>query len=107
MGAMDGVITGADQWPTPRKDEPSAEMNRRFSTHEIIGEQKAMTVVVRERCKALGTLIEKSTRPGREQQLALTKLEEVMFWANAAIARPPQARPQWTAEDRQKHIDKG
>lgn len=27
--------------------------------------------------------------PGRETALALTKLEEAMFWANAAIARNP------------------
>lgn len=27
------------------------------------------------------------TLPGREQSLALTKLEEALFWANAAIAR--------------------
>jgi hypothetical protein len=26
-------------------------------------------------------------RPGRELSLALTKLEEAMFWANASIAR--------------------
>lgn len=25
--------------------------------------------------------------PGREQSLAITKLEEAMFWANAGIAR--------------------
>lgn len=29
------------------------------------------------------------TPPGREQSLALTKLEEAMLWSNAAIAREP------------------
>ena len=27
--------------------------------------------------------------PGREASLAITKLEEALFWANAAIARDP------------------
>lgn len=27
---------------------------------------------------------------GREKSLAMTRLEEVMFWSNAAIAREPQ-----------------
>jgi hypothetical protein len=28
--------------------------------------------------------------PGREQALALTKIEEALFWANAGIARDPE-----------------
>ena len=32
--------------------------------------------------------INSSTRECREQSLAITSLEEAMFWTNAAIARP-------------------
>lgn len=42
----------------------------------------------------LGRLAQKlvKTLPiSREQSLALTKLEEAMFWANTAVARNPQA----------------
>lgn len=34
-------------------------------------------------------ILEETGPPSREQSLAITKLEEVMFWANAAIARGP------------------
>jgi hypothetical protein len=33
--------------------------------------------------------------PGRELSLALTKLEEAVMWANAAIARDQQRAPQY------------
>lgn len=39
------------------------------------------------KCEELATYISNNLPEGREQNLALTKLEEVMFWANAGIAR--------------------
>lgn len=45
---------------------------------------------IREACHKVAKAIVVDTPPGREQSLAITKLEEVMFWANAAIARNPK-----------------
>ena len=36
---------------------------------------------------AAGQIVEATGAMSREQSLAITKLEEAMFWANAAIAR--------------------
>lgn len=46
-------------------------------------------MLVRDAVFSCAVFILKMTPPCREQSLALTKLEEVMFWANAAIARYP------------------
>jgi hypothetical protein len=42
---------------------------------------------VRGACGNLAFELDDRLPAGREKELALTKLEEVMFWANAAIAR--------------------
>ena len=43
---------------------------------------------VREAClEAADELVAATGAPCREQSLAVTKLEEAMYWANAAIAR--------------------
>lgn len=42
---------------------------------------------VRFGCKNLANFLQKKLPEGREKALAITKLEEAMFWANAAIAR--------------------
>ena len=38
-------------------------------------------------------LVEATGQPSREQTLALAKLEEAMYWANAAIAREITSQP--------------
>ncbi len=44
---------------------------------------------VRRACRALADELNGWLPEGREKELAITHLEEVMFWANAGIARQP------------------
>jgi len=42
---------------------------------------------IRETCRQAAVTIMGQTPASREQSLAVTKLEEAMMWANAALAR--------------------
>lgn len=52
---------------------------------------------IREKAKELAYLITRSVPPSRECAVAITKLEEAVFWANAGIARNP-VTPQQTPQ---------
>jgi hypothetical protein len=58
-----------------------------FNYHAPDEIKKAAHESARNLCKALAHQILIITPESREQSLALTKLEECMFWTNAAIAR--------------------
>jgi len=66
---------------------------QRFAYHAPDKEKIAQHTVVRSACLECAKLIDSVTPEGREHALAITHLENAMFWANAAIARnvaPPQ-----------------
>ena len=63
------------------------ELERRFSHHEPSEEKALLHTGIRIKVMYLARKIDECVPDGREKSLAMTKLEEVMFWANAAIAR--------------------
>jgi hypothetical protein len=69
----------------------SADMQARiannFQYHAPDEEQARRYTYLRAQLRALAYDIVERTPPGREQSVALTKLEEVGFWMNASIAR--------------------
>ena len=59
-----------------------------FRFHEKSRQERASEhEQVRSGCLGLAELVLSVVPSGREQSLALTKIEEAMFWANAGIAR--------------------
>jgi hypothetical protein len=65
-----------------------SQINHNFNFHPATTEEKRNEHgSIREECRGLANFIVSKVDPSRERSLALTKLEEVMFWANAGIAR--------------------
>lgn len=64
------------------------DITHRFAFHPANTEEKRNAHgSVRHACLDLADFINAKLPEGREKSLAVTKLEEVMFWANAALAR--------------------
>lgn len=65
------------------------ELAHRFQFHPADSDNKRQAHEgVRNAClQAADTIVELTGAPSREQSTAITKFEEAMFWANAALAR--------------------
>ena len=62
-------------------------INNDFTYHAPTGDKVAAHEAIRDAAREVAHLIVDVTPAGREQSLALTNLEQAVFWANAAIAR--------------------
>lgn len=80
---LDAVIT------THYKIEPEMfkRLENEYTYHSPKEDQPERYVYLRLKAKELAMSIVSLTPPSREQSVALTKLEEAIFAANAAIAR--------------------
>lgn len=63
------------------------ELDTRFTYHTPKEGQPEKYQKLRAHAKDLAIMICNEVPDSREQSLALTKLEEAIFWANAGIAR--------------------
>lgn len=63
------------------------ELQKRFTYHAPKPDQPEKYEEIRKHARQLATLIVMLTPESREQSVSLTKLDEVVMWANAAIAR--------------------
>jgi len=66
----------------------ASDIENRFAFHPAsTPERRDEHTSVRQNCRRLADFINENVPDGREKSLAITHLEEAMFWANAAIAR--------------------
>jgi len=65
----------------------SEQLEKTFTYHSPKDDQPDRYVLLRDKAKYLAYDIVRNTPPSREQSLAITHLEEAIFYANAAIAR--------------------
>jgi hypothetical protein len=64
------------------------DIANRFAFHAATTEEKRDAhTSIRQECRRLADDLNERLPEGREKSTAITKLEEVMFWANAALAR--------------------
>lgn len=66
------------------------DLDNRFNYHAPNGDKIKLHEIVRAECRNLSHSLNILVPEGREKSLAITHLEEVMMWANAAIARNHQ-----------------
>lgn len=67
---------------------PDLENRFRYHTPTTDARRQAHETV-RNNCLQLATLLDGLLPDGREKSTAITNLEQVMFWANAGLARQP------------------
>lgn len=64
-----------------------SDLVNRFRFHKANEATGVKHSIIRQKCYELALELNEMLPDGREKSLVVTKIEEAMFWANAAIAR--------------------
>jgi hypothetical protein len=64
-----------------------SDIDNRFTYHSPAPGQPEVYAAIRAKAKGLAHHLNAECPDGREKSLAITHIEEAVFWANAAIAR--------------------
>lgn len=84
---LDHQTTRMDEPVTFHTPDSTADIDHRFNFHPADVARSAQHSKTRAACAELAHQLDRELPAGREKALALTQLEQAMFWANAAIAR--------------------
>ena len=72
-------------------EDRDIDLNNRFTYYKPTDDNVAIFPQIRKKALELARFIDTVCSPGRETSLAITKLEEVTFWANAGLARQSES----------------
>lgn len=64
-----------------------ADLDNRYSYHPPVGNQAERYGLIRVEVRKLAEFLQRTCPPSRELAIAMTKLDELSFFANASIAR--------------------
>ena len=70
-----------------RRTNALRDIEKRFTYHPPKGDQAQRYEQIRVEARSMAVYITDLCPNSREKSLALTKLEECIFWSNASIAR--------------------
>ena len=76
-----------------------SELRLRFDYHAPDEEKKILHEHIRTKCLELAVFLQDNLLECRENSLAITHLEDVMMWANAAVARHPLKSKAYVMEE--------
>ena len=86
------MFWGPEKKASEPQDKKVTDIENRFTYHPPVGDQKDRYEVIRGEAKEFAFSLTQLCPESRELSLALTHLEQAVFWANASIARNGEKR---------------
>ena len=86
---MDSVYLPDNDLPDPYTPSEAllAELDNRYSYHPPVGNQAKRYELIRATARDFAEFLQRTCPGSRELSIAMTKLDELVFFANASIAR--------------------